>query len=421
MKINDGLLEVDFLTIPDETKYWFVRAGTKAEFYQDFKRNNFIAIGDNEVKLTSLRKIDDKYKHVYDTLKEAYKNIFNETFLKLLIDSPKYNSLGKSEQAESLEQTRRSSTIAANKTMSFVEEMSMGDIVLLPYKRSEKFLVGIIISDVFDFEIDHEYVNKDENYSISKYEKKRRILWLKEISQNELPDKLQWIQKAHKAIFDISKNASEINPILSSEYIYKGNAYLRVNVGTDEKVSSNTWLHYQQLINNSAKDKADELYQKNKVQSSGQTILEIAIQNKEIIALVGFSLFYDIDVDIKGLKFKHHAPLSFLIPGSKARKERESKKENLQIEEQELKNNSLELDNKAKEIQNKKDLLLLKELENRIDLTKISEEVIDDLGIGVEKTNEQKNALLDMKISQKPIGTEISKKTQAAIQKLKNN
>lgn len=421
MRITDDLLEVDFLTIPDDTKYWFVRAGSKAEFYQDFKRNNFIAIGDNEVQLASLREIDDKHKHVYDTLKEAYKTIFNETFLRLLIDSPKFKALAKSEQAESIEKTKRSSTIAANKTLSFVEEMSVGDIVLLPYKRSEVFLVGIIISDVFDFEIDHEYVSKDEDYSVSKYEKKRRIAWLKEISQNELPDKLQWIQNAHKAIFDISKNAAEINPILSSEYIYKGNAYLRVDVGTHEKVSSSTWLHYQQLINNSAKDKADELYQKNKVQSIGQTVLEIAIENKEIIALVGCSLFYEIDVDIMGFKFKSHAPLSFLIPGSKVRKERELKKEVLQIEEQELKNNSLKLDNTAKEIQNKKDLFLLKELENRTDLTMMSEEVIDNVDVRFEKTVEQEKALDDMKISQKPIGTEIPKKTQAVIQTMKNN
>ena len=249
MHIKDGVVETDFLVIPDDTKYWFVRASSKAEYYQDFKTNNFIAIGDNEVKLDRLLSIPQKFQVSPSALKEEYKRIFNEKYLSLLLDSTKYKNLQKSEQADALEKTKRSSSISATKTFSFVEEMEIGDYVLVPYKKSDVFLMGIVLSDAFDAPIDHEYLGKDLEYAISDYEKKRRVLWIKEIDQNELPESLLWIQTGQRAIFDISKNANEINPVISNEYIYKGNVHIRVHVGTHKKVSSSTWLQYQLLIN----------------------------------------------------------------------------------------------------------------------------------------------------------------------------
>lgn len=48
----------NILNIPANTKYWFVRAGSQAEYYQDFMLNNYIAIGDNVVSLEDLYCID---------------------------------------------------------------------------------------------------------------------------------------------------------------------------------------------------------------------------------------------------------------------------------------------------------------------------------------------------------------------------
>ena len=73
--------------------------------------------------------------------------------------------------------------------------------------------MGIVLSDTFDGPIDHEYLGKDLEYPISDYEKKRRVLWIKEIDQDELPESLLWIQTGQRAIFDISKNAKMVMKI----------------------------------------------------------------------------------------------------------------------------------------------------------------------------------------------------------------
>ena len=64
------------LSIPDNTKYWLVRANSKAVFFNDFKYNNFIAIGDNYVKLSDLNRIPSVLRTTSDLLKNQYKEIF---------------------------------------------------------------------------------------------------------------------------------------------------------------------------------------------------------------------------------------------------------------------------------------------------------------------------------------------------------
>lgn len=418
MQLNDGIIETDFLVIPDETKYWFVRASLKAEYYQDFKYNNFIAIGDNDVKLENLHAIPQRLRETTSTHKEEYKRIFNEAYLTLLRNSTKFKSLQKSEQADEIEKMKRSSSISATKTFSFVEEMDIGDYVLVPYKRSEVFLMGIVLSDTFDGPIDHEYLGKDLEYPISDYEKKRRVLWIKEIDQDELPESLLWIQTGQRAIFDISKNANEINPVISNEYIYKGNVHMRVHVGTHKKVSSSTWLQYQLLINENTAGKADEVFQKNKVQSEGHTILEAVIENWEFLTLAGAALFTDVDHQVLGMRFKTHGPLSFLIPGSKSRRELERKKANLELQKQEQEVKGLELDNEAKSIQNEKERIALEELKNRPELIVQTDEYLETSDKRISRSPAQEEALRDMRISQKVIGSEFSPQRQTVIQSL---
>lgn len=421
MQLNENFLEMDFLNIPDDTKYWFVRAGSKAEFFQDFNYNNYIAIGDNEIKLNELKAIENKYRVTDEAIRQQYKNKFNEKYVSLFEKSTRYNSMSKSEQAEEIEKIRRSSTIAANKTALFIENMNIGDYILVPYKRSELFLLGIVISDVFDDPIDHAYFGKDFEYSICDYEKKRRIVWLKEIALSELPESLLWIQTGHKAIFDITKNANDINPIISSQYIYKGLLNLRVDVGTHEKINSRTWLNYQSLINNSVGEQAENLFQKNKVQSQGHTLLQVVMDNWEPIAIVGAALFFEPDIDVKGIKFKWHGPLSFLVPGSKKRRENAEKIAALDVELKEEELKSVKLDNGLKEVELEEKKNSLQEAvgkQSLFETTEVSTGIRHELYIPAKNEQEAKQ---QMKISQKSLGSVVSLEKQTEILNLVNS
>ena len=43
------------LKIPDTTNYWFVRANSHGEYYQDYYLNNFIATDSNGISIENMR------------------------------------------------------------------------------------------------------------------------------------------------------------------------------------------------------------------------------------------------------------------------------------------------------------------------------------------------------------------------------
>ncbi|CAI3379142.1 hypothetical protein CIRMBP1304_00780 [Enterococcus cecorum] len=433
MNIVNDVIEAEFVYIPSQTKYWFVRAGIGAEYFLDFKINNYIAIGDNEVAISELDAIPSKYRVTQEILKDKYKEIFNETYLKLLTASDNFKSKTRDEQAEEIEKIKRKSTIASTKTFNFIEKMNVGDIILVPSKKSESFLIGIIISSHFGSEINHEKIDDSDDYNISDYEKKRRVLWLKDISFSELPEKLVWIQSSQRAIYNISDYSHEINSILYSQYIFKGNAYLRINVETENKISNADWLEYQQIIYNNSNNKANEIYQKNNIQSPGSTILETIFQNWQVLVCIALSLFVDSDIEIKGIKLKLHGPLSFLIPGSKNRREHEENLQQLEIKEKQINIELLE-----KDLDIKKEEAIAKKLQNELSQLELSEknkilqdvlknkelfknkEYISSNKFKTEKTRKQQETLKKMKVREKTIGTEISPQTQKVSLSLMN-
>lgn len=414
MKFENELLEIDFLTISDNTKYWFVRAGQRAEFYDDFRINNFISIGHNSVDLETLNSIDNKFKTSLDILKDRYKIIFNNTYTDKLKKTDDFKKMETNEQEKEIEKTRRSSTIAANKTFSFIEEMDIGDYVFVPNKGTSSFLIGMVISDVTTTDINHKFLDKENEYVFSNYIKKRRVAWIKTLPVNELPEKLLWIQNAHKAIFDITNNANDINPLLSNEYIYKGKAHLKINVESQKSINSTTWLQYQILVNKAAGNRANELYQKPNVQSPGQIIIETVINNWEIIVVTGAVLFGEVDLDIMNVKFKTHGPLSFLVPGAKKRKERQQLKDDLDLKKQNEEVNGLVLDNKLKELNiQKEELSINKILIEQTELTNSSERLVPiNRNQIVSPTLEEQTAIHDMQLSQRTSGSDISPETQ---------
>lgn len=451
IKVIDNQIEMDILKIPDQTKYWFVRAGQGAEFFYDFKYNNFISIGDNEINLESLLNIESKYRVDSDILKDRYKYLFNVLYIKLILDNEDFANLPKSDQEDKIESVKRSSTISAYKAYSFIEEMNIGDYIFVPHKSSNAFLLGIIISDVFESDITHEFFGPENEYAISNYNKKRRVAWIKEFDKDDLPDKLKWIQNGHKAIFDITSSADEINPIISSTYVYKGKMHLKIDVTTEKNITSTQWLNYQKVIHENAAENADNLYQKTDVQSPGKIILETLIENWDTIGVIFFLLFGDAEFELKGAKFKTHGPLASFVPGAKKRKEAAAKKESIEIEKstlelrekqaviekQEIENAhnkklyAAELELKELEVEQKRKALEQNDTENtkkdinvKIDVQQVSSSLFEEsdeeeksyaTNPVTQPSDEELNSLSEMGIIYKSNGNDISHETQKKI------
>lgn len=276
------------LFIPSDTKYWFVRADSKAKFYEDFKINNFIAIGGNEISMDTLFSIEPKDRVTFPLLENRYKSIFNNKYLDMaLLDAENnHRTLSVKEQTD----LKRSSSVTSSNNYMFVEKMNIGDVVLVPYTSSKKFLLGVIISDVSEDPINRAAIGGDDDYVICDYKKKRRILWLKEILNKDLPDKLRWIQYAHQSVFDISSVGELINPLITPKYIYKEKFYYRIGVETTEPVSDDSFFGFQKVLHDS-KLPGTNIFQKSKVQSRGDFLLSVLQNDWGTLIAVGEMLF----------------------------------------------------------------------------------------------------------------------------------
>lgn len=356
------------LSIPDNTKYWLVRANSKAVFFNDFKYNNFIAIGDNYVKLSDLNRIPSVLRTTSDLLKNQYKEIFFNRNIKFHEEFSN-NNLEENE----LKKIKRSSSIAASKAYKFIEKMQIGDVVIVPNERSSYFLLGIIISGPFDDDIHHVKlestldISDDVGYQISSFEKKRRVFWIKEFSHNELPRKLSWIFKTRQTIYELTHFANEINPLLSLTYFYKDNFYTRINVTSKKPLSTDDFFNLQKTIRELSLQKSkSDIFQKIDIQSPGFISLNTILENWQVIMVIIGSLFGNVDIDVAGFKMHVKGIIPYFL-GREHQKTMELLEENIKEEEVRSKRD----DNTLKELQIKKEQLQLKkELKATLDFKK---------------------------------------------------
>lgn len=320
MNTNDDTLSMDILDVPNSTKYWFVRANTAAEYYTDFMTNHYIAIDSDNQNLYELLGIPSTIRSSTDALQSAYKTIFNNHDITQYKKENENSSKDPETIATELTKLRTKSTNRANRSYSFIEEMNIGDFIFVPYKSSTKFLVGIVTGDVFDDDIHHLYLGDDEadRYSICSYKFKRRVMWIKEVTQKYFPEKLSWIKSAHQSLFDITASGADVlNPIIAPIYRYKGKIYCRIGVNTTNQISNSTWLEYQQTMQNILQKNNNDVYQKSRVQSPGDIIQYAESLKWWLIPIIYEGLFGQFNYDIHGIKGTFIGPLRRFSPTGK--------------------------------------------------------------------------------------------------------
>ncbi|MEE6725526.1 hypothetical protein PS391_04360 [Pediococcus acidilactici] len=299
MDNNPEIKPLTILDIPEETRYWFVRANSQAQYYTDFLTNNYVSIDLNGVRLSDLLNISPAIRASDDALLQTYKNIFQTHDLKQFDENPsnrKKDDVTRKKDRTS-ELTRSSNR--ATRAFHFIEDFNIGDFIVVPYKSSKKFLIGVVTSDSFTKPIDHTEILDDDGqmtYDVSPFTLKRRILWIKELPRKNFPDKLSWIKTAHQSIFEFTSDANELNPYINPFYKYKENYYMRIGVNTSEKISSSTWLGYQLMVKNILGENLDDVYQKQKVQSPGDIIQYVNPQNLALLIALFHGLFGEVEI-----------------------------------------------------------------------------------------------------------------------------
>lgn len=277
MDVFDSILE-----IPRDTGYWLVRADG-GKYYEDFFLNNFIAISDNEI---TLEKIEE---HIDESIAglsiEHYKKIYRETY--------------KGWTSQQIAQS-------ASRTQKFLEDMKIGDVILVPSKKSSHFLIGVVSSSAFEVN-ESKLVSKIEvNYAINPYFKRRNVIWIKEVSRSEISEKLYWMLSAHQTIFNLKEYKNYINQLLSPIYIHDGYCHGTLKVSKEEGLNSDEWYDFYTLVKKIASKSSDKVVVKSNVQSPGFIEMVTSFIDKPtamaLMTILGGTIFTDVKIGNKTIR-----------------------------------------------------------------------------------------------------------------------
>lgn len=352
------------LEIPKETKYWLVRAG-RGEEYEDFKQSSSIGIQYNQISLENLIQLEkisinvpeltpSGRKRKSETIEKEYNKKKKDLYTSLVLRNirPKPSKNGASQIGSRLQ--------------NFYNKMNIGDIVIVPYRSSRKFLIGIISSEMYEL-TDDEYLelkNKVELNSIgqkiSVCKKRRKITWVNEVNREWINPKLLYTINMHQSVIDITDYGKYIDGLLSPVYIKDNVIYGKISVRTKDNINSEVWETLYKTINK-LKNKDDVIDIKSNVESPGSLLLSMGI-GAIFIGVSSFIccvLYFSKEISVLGVKFQ----------GIK-RSLNEEKKEKLENKNLEIKNekDKIELKKLQKDqiLEDKKRELNLLEIEKKI-------------------------------------------------------
>ncbi len=303
----ENILEI--LDIPDNTKYWLVRAG-QGEEYEDFKKSGIIGLRYDKLTLDEINSIKNKPVIVqeYSTYTNKNGKAIKRRRSQKAIDRDKANYhklLYKERLSRYYKQSNKSISQIASRIENFIHKMDIGDIVIVPYSSSKKFLVGVINSDTYEISVEeqqkleanaqNEYEWKLKNnqtsprkHKVSIARKRRSVKWLNEVVKSELNPKLYYTITMHQSIIDISELGAYIDTILAPMYIKNNKLHLNLRVTTNEPVTLQTWTSLYEILNKIYSIE-DNLSIKTRVESEGWITLITEIFNWKTI--LAYSIF----------------------------------------------------------------------------------------------------------------------------------
>lgn len=261
MIIDDIVKQVT--EISTKTDYWFVRTDY-GDYFETYFKNNFIAIGWNNITLEDLKKLD------------------NESIRKKIATSEKLDP--------TKPKTKAKVTSILNKLNSFVK-LKKDDIIVMPSRNSSRYAFGIVQnSNVFI---------ENDNLNECKYNKRKKIKWIIEKPTSQLDPNFFTMRFTQHTISKIDDYSMFIDNVISSLYMKNNNAHFVLDINTSKEINVNSLIslidNIQLLINNiNKKFNLHEQIDRNSIrlnlQSPGQIEFKLPIGKSLITAATILSL-----------------------------------------------------------------------------------------------------------------------------------
>ncbi|MDA1744042.1 hypothetical protein OWP16_17665 [Bacillus paranthracis] len=172
--------------IPEGRRYWLVRT-SGGKYFDDFVSGSYIAISWNEITLEDTEK---GLNHITELAKSTY------------------------------EQKSRPAHIA-NQIYKFSKEITKGDIVLIPSKKSAEIMFGEVVEDDI-YEEAEAGKETEKGKKTCPFVKRKKVDWLKKVKRNQLDPYLYRLLYSQHTI----SNADEYNEFIDrtvNKFYIKGN------------------------------------------------------------------------------------------------------------------------------------------------------------------------------------------------------
>lgn len=286
---------VELTEINNNSRYWLVRADG-GKYYDDFKYNRFISVHHNELTLEKLS-YDGLLLTEEKTLEKFKEFVFNEH--------------------KDDDWSKQKITSIAKRLHYFVESMSIGDYVVVPSHKSNTFLIGKIISNVYEIE-QKDISNLSNDFKTVEDLKRRDVNWINEVPRYKMNSKFLYSTLTmHQSIIEVTQYAKHIDGLISPLYLKNGKMFLRLSVNTDRPITSEMWSSLYWMINNNKnKENNEQITVISNVESPGfielastlsPTITYLSEHPKESLSFglisiaVAFGKVQILGVDIPGI------------------------------------------------------------------------------------------------------------------------
>ena len=201
--------------INSETNYWFVRTSAGKHF-EDFYFGQYIAIGWD--KLNDL-----------DALKTTTKDQLKDTVIKLYPDDSRPGN-------------------TASQILRFINEIKIGDYILIPNESCERISIGLVSSDVYLYQ-PTEQDKLDELFDGIEIDflKRRNVKWITEspLRRWQLDPMLIPIIYSYGTIVDANPYSQFINRSIYDIYYRNGKLHAIFNMTKPEDISA---YHFNKFI-----------------------------------------------------------------------------------------------------------------------------------------------------------------------------
>lgn len=199
-----GTLAQELKNLNEGRKYWMVRT-MGGSYYGDFVRNNYIAVGFNEISLKDIDVLPEKEEKA----KEILKVIFSDRY-------PNYRNTG----------------YPVSQLLHFSRNIKEGDIIVIPSTSATHAAIGVVQSGMYEEE--HPILDSEHHCN---FKKRRKIKWLLYRRRSQLPPALQLMFSSRHILSDVTSYGALIDSVTNDFYIKDDLVHLVLRISTKNEVA----------------------------------------------------------------------------------------------------------------------------------------------------------------------------------------